>query len=203
MPGSRCGRPVTPRWRRPSPGRPMRSSGPSIPTGPRPSTRRSRRPWPRSRPSKPAPRRGHRPAGGRGYPGVAGRRWLRRDGRCSAGDAAGDVDADAAAFSPAVGLNFAFVTPFAMTTPSQFRPGPPPALNSPEYTAAYDEVKSVGAVDSTTRTPDQTEYAHFWADLPGLTFTPPGHWNQTRPGRGDVAAASAWPTRPGSSPCST
>lgn len=29
------------------------------------------------------------------------------------------------AFSPPVGLNFAFVTPFAMTSPSQFRPGPP------------------------------------------------------------------------------
>jgi hypothetical protein len=82
------------------------------------------------------------------------------------------------AFGPPVGLNFAFVTPFAMTSPSQFRPGPPPALNSAEYTAAYDEVKSVGGTDSTTRTPDQTAFARFWSDLPGLTFTPPGHWNQ-------------------------
>jgi hypothetical protein len=39
-------------------------------------------------------------------------------------------------------------------------------------------VKSVGGTTSTARTPDQTEFAHFWADRPGLTFTPPGHWNQ-------------------------
>src|SRR5207253_2665810 len=32
-------------------------------------------------------------------------------------------------FGPPVGLNFAFVTPFAMTSPSQFRPAPPPALD--------------------------------------------------------------------------
>ena len=82
------------------------------------------------------------------------------------------------AYSPPVGLNFAFVTPFAMTSPSQFRPGPPPALDSPEYAAAYNEVKSVGGTDSTTRTPDQTAFARFWSDLPGVTFTPPGHWNQ-------------------------
>lgn len=82
------------------------------------------------------------------------------------------------AFSPPVGLNFAFVTPFAMTSPSQFRPGPPPALDSAEYTAAFNEVMAVGGTDSSVRTADQTAYARFWADLPGVTFTPPGHWNQ-------------------------
>jgi hypothetical protein len=81
-------------------------------------------------------------------------------------------------YSPPVGLNFAYVTPFAMTSPSQFRPGPPPALDSAEYTAAYNEVKSVGGTDSTTRTSDETAFARFWSDLPGVTFTPPGHWNQ-------------------------
>ena len=56
----------------------------------------------------------------------------------------------------------AFVTPFTMTAPSQFRPGPPPDLTSPEYTRAYNEVKSVGALNSTTRTPEQTDMANFW-----------------------------------------
>jgi hypothetical protein len=65
-----------------------------------------------------------------------------------------------------------------MTSPSQFRPGPPPVLDSAAYATAYNEVKSVGGTDSTTRTPDQTAFARFWADLPGVTFTPPGHWNQ-------------------------
>ncbi len=82
------------------------------------------------------------------------------------------------AFGKPVGLNFAFVTPFAINSPSQFRPAPPPSLESAEYAAAYNEVKSVGVLDSTTRTADQTAYSHFWADLPGRTFTPPGHWNQ-------------------------
>ena len=81
-------------------------------------------------------------------------------------------------YSPPVGLNFAFVTPFAMTSPSQFRPGPPPALDSAAYAAAYNEVKSVGGTNSTIRTADQTAFARFWSDLPGVTFTPPGHWNQ-------------------------
>lgn len=56
------------------------------------------------------------------------------------------------------------------------RPGPP-ALDSAEYLTAYNEVKSLGAVDSTTRTADQSLIATFWVDGPG-TATPPGHWFQ-------------------------
>jgi hypothetical protein len=82
------------------------------------------------------------------------------------------------AYAKPVGLNFAYVTPFAMINPSQFRPGPPPALTSAEYTAAYNQVKLYGSANSTLRTPDQTAFAKFWSDLPGTTFTPPGHWNQ-------------------------
>jgi hypothetical protein len=51
-------------------------------------------------------------------------------------------------------------------------------LASAEYRAAFDEIRSVGAVDSTTRTPEQTEIALYWEDVPGRTSTPPGHWNQ-------------------------
>lgn len=68
------------------------------------------------------------------------------------------------------------VTPFGMTSGSQFRSVAPPALNSPEYTAAYNEVKSLGSATSLTRTADQTQIAQFWADAAG-TETPPGHWN--------------------------
>jgi hypothetical protein len=73
-----------------------------------------------------------------------------------------------------------------MTSPSQFRPGPPPALSSAEYAKAYNQVKLYGGIDSKLRTPDQTAFAKFWADLPGQTFTPPGHWNQIA----EVAALS-------------
>ena len=77
-----------------------------------------------------------------------------------------------------VGLNFAFVTPFAMTSPSQFRPGPPPALSSATYAAAYNQVMAYGSINSTVRTADETASARFWADQSGVTFCPPGHWNQ-------------------------
>jgi membrane-associated phospholipid phosphatase len=68
------------------------------------------------------------------------------------------------------------VTPFAMPTSSFFRPNGPPALNSATYSADYNEVKELGAVNSMRRTAEQTEIALFWADGAG-TVTPPGHWN--------------------------
>jgi hypothetical protein len=81
-------------------------------------------------------------------------------------------------YQPPLAPQWPGVRPFVMSSGSQFRPGPPPALTDPEYTAAYNEVKAVGGVVSDIRTTDQTELAKFWADLPGMTFTPPGHWNQ-------------------------
>jgi hypothetical protein len=58
------------------------------------------------------------------------------------------------------------VKPFAMRRPSQFRTSGPPAITSARYTAEYNEVKSLGASDSTTRTPAQTEVAHFFTANP-------------------------------------
>ncbi|HEY2415707.1 MAG TPA: dockerin type I domain-containing protein [Pirellulaceae bacterium] len=77
------------------------------------------------------------------------------------------------------------VTPFAMTSGSEFRPAPPPALDSAEYAAAVDQVQRLGGYTSTERTDDQTDIALFWADGGG-TYTPPGHWNQIA---ADVALA--------------
>jgi hypothetical protein len=69
------------------------------------------------------------------------------------------------------------VTPFGIPGDSAFRPPPPPALNSPEYTAAFNEVKSLGAANSTTRTAEQSQIARFWYGAAG-TFTAGGYWNQ-------------------------
>jgi membrane-associated phospholipid phosphatase len=71
-----------------------------------------------------------------------------------------------------------FVTPFAIPSGDFFRPSGPPDLKSAKYTADYKEVKALGEIDEekSTRTPEQTEIALFWADGPG-TATPPGHWN--------------------------
>jgi hypothetical protein len=47
-------------------------------------------------------------------------------------------------------------------SPSQFDPGPPPALSSARYLADYNEVKTMGSQNSAWRTTDQTVGALFW-----------------------------------------
>jgi hypothetical protein len=54
------------------------------------------------------------------------------------------------------------VKPFVLTSGSQFRLPAPPPLTSAAWTAAYDEVQSLGLATSTTRTPEQTTIARFW-----------------------------------------
>ncbi len=54
------------------------------------------------------------------------------------------------------------VTPFAMTSPSQFRPEPPIPLESNQWAEDYNEIKDVGAKNSTKRSARQTEDARFW-----------------------------------------
>ena len=54
------------------------------------------------------------------------------------------------------------VTPFALERASQFRLGPPPELTSDTYTDAFNEVKSLGIVQSTTASADQALTGHFW-----------------------------------------
>src|SRR5688572_24696385 len=52
--------------------------------------------------------------------------------------------------------------PWLMASASQFRPGPPPALNSAQWARDYNEVKALGSKNSRQRTPEQTEVARFW-----------------------------------------
>jgi hypothetical protein len=80
------------------------------------------------------------------------------------------------AFAPALLPNWPEVTPFAMTSGSQFRQGRRLALDSPAYPAAFEEVTSLGSATSSARTQGRTNIARFRADGAG-TFTPPGHWN--------------------------
>jgi hypothetical protein len=56
------------------------------------------------------------------------------------------------------------VTPFVLRSSSQYQPKAPYAVNSKKYAADFNEVKSLGDVNSTTRTPDQTEIAMFWVE---------------------------------------
>ena len=61
-----------------------------------------------------------------------------------------------------VGSQFPNVTPFALASPSQFRAKPPPSLKSAEWARDYNEIKDLGAKNSTKRTAQQTEDARFW-----------------------------------------
>jgi hypothetical protein len=49
-----------------------------------------------------------------------------------------------------------------MASPGQFRPGPPPALDSDAWARDYDEVRALGGRVSARRTPEQTGIARFW-----------------------------------------
>ena len=65
-------------------------------------------------------------------------------------------------FTPATTAHIPLMSPFAVTSGSQFAPPPPPALTSPEYAESFNEVKALGSRNSTVRTPDQTQVAFLW-----------------------------------------
>jgi PAP2 superfamily len=69
--------------------------------------------------------------------------------------------------------SLATTIPFALTSPSQFRPAGPPALTSERYTASFNEVKALGGLTSTSRTAYQTQTATFWQ-----VDTPTGQWDR-------------------------
>jgi hypothetical protein len=56
-----------------------------------------------------------------------------------------------------------FVTPLLVRSATQFAPPAPPALTSKRYTRDFDEVKALGSLNSTARTPTQTSTALFFS----------------------------------------
>jgi hypothetical protein len=82
------------------------------------------------------------------------------------GNQPGDYQLTPPKFAAPVFSNWSNVTPFVLNNAAQFRPGPPPAVTSQAYAQALNEVKSLGQNTSTTRTPDQTVIAKFWAGPP-------------------------------------
>jgi len=61
-----------------------------------------------------------------------------------------------------VGSAWPKMTPFALTSASQFRPSAPIPLSSAEWADDFNEVKSLGARNSTERPAQATETARFW-----------------------------------------
>jgi len=63
------------------------------------------------------------------------------------------------------------VRPFLVESASQFAGAPPLALTSRRYAREFNEVKELGAVNSATRTADQTHAARFWGGPTNATAT--------------------------------
>lgn len=59
--------------------------------------------------------------------------------------------------------------PWLLNSASQFRPIPPPKLDSQQWAKDFNEVKEIGKTKSAVRNPKQTEIAKFWeATLPPI-----------------------------------
>jgi hypothetical protein len=70
-----------------------------------------------------------------------------------------------------VSSTYGRVTPWAMTSGSQFRPAPPPPLSSADWARDVNEIRELGGRATSTRTAEQTEIARFWF------VTGPQAWN--------------------------
>jgi PAP2 superfamily len=79
--------------------------------------------------------------------------------------------------------------PWAMTSGSQFRPGPPPNLTSERWAKDYNEIKALGARNSTQRTPEQTAIAKFWEATAPAVYWPVARSVTGAPGRDLTANA--------------
>jgi hypothetical protein len=60
--------------------------------------------------------------------------------------------------------------PFTFDDPARFLPEPPPDLGSQTWADDYNQVKALGAINSTVRTPEQTEKGMFWLDHAGSQY---------------------------------
>ena len=87
-------------------------------------------------------------------------------------------------------MHWAALRPFGMESPSQFRVGPPPALDSGLYAQDLNEVKAYGDVNSQVREAWQTNIARLYQTAPGQHT-----WNeaarQIAAGRDDEATDTA------------
>lgn len=71
------------------------------------------------------------------------------------------------------GVQYRDVRPFAVADPAVYVPGPPPALDSLDYAAAFAEVALLG--DAAISAPDKLATFQFWS-VPAGTVQPAGEW---------------------------
>ena len=65
------------------------------------------------------------------------------------------------------------MTPWAILSPSQFRPSGPAALTTAQYTEDFNETKAMGSASSANRTADETLYVKFWNSTSPAEFFDP------------------------------
>jgi hypothetical protein len=62
------------------------------------------------------------------------------------------------------------VTPWVIEKARRFRPEGPPSLRSRRYARDYNEIREIGALNSLSRTAEQTEIARFWLASPSIIW---------------------------------
>ncbi len=80
----------------------------------------------------------------------------------AAGSGRGEYQPTPPDFTPAVASHWGDIVPFALRSAVQFRPAPPPALESLRMKEDCDDVREVGGLVSHRRTPEQSEIAKYW-----------------------------------------
>jgi hypothetical protein len=73
-------------------------------------------------------------------------------------------------FAPALTPWLAQMRPFTMTSAAQFLPDGPTALTSQEWIDDYNLTRTLGEVDSSIRTPAQSEIGIFWTEHTGQQY---------------------------------
>jgi hypothetical protein len=79
------------------------------------------------------------------------------------------------AYSAALQPYWGHNRPFALASGDACSADPPPVYAEQPGSQLYIEAREVYEMGQ-NRTPEQLEIARFWADDPGRTATPPGHW---------------------------
>jgi hypothetical protein len=70
---------------------------------------------------------------------------------------------------------FGTLRPMVLTNPAECAPPPPVPFSTAPGSDMYNQADAVYQTDLAL-TKEQREIAQFWADPPGATPTPPGHW---------------------------
>jgi hypothetical protein len=91
--------------------------------------------------------------------------------------------------TPMIAPHWGRVVPWTMTSGNQFRPGPPPALDSEQWQRDLAETMTLGGKDSEQRTAEQTVIAKFHAppEFPVWNAIARGIAAEKRPGLGASA----------------